>query len=166
MTDAAHVYTPPAVASTTALPGQVQDYLNGKDLAAKTEALRISTVNEDGWPHASLLSAGDMLALPPDRIRFVTFPQSSMTANLLRDGRVTVTLVLDGGMCELRMRCRRLGHAPPDVPLAFFEATLVEVRRHQAPYASVNGGVTFALHEPDAVLPRWQKQIEAMGQAA
>ena len=98
MTDAAHVYPPPAVGSTAALPGQVQDYLNGKDLAAKTEALRISTVNEDGWPHASLLSAGDMLALPPDRIRFVTFPQSSMTANLLRDGRVTVTLVLDGGM--------------------------------------------------------------------
>ena len=61
----------------------------------------------------------------------------------MRDGRATVTLSLDGGMCELRLKCRRLAHASSDIPLAFFEVELVEVRTHKAPYASVSGGVTF-----------------------
>ena len=166
MSDAAHTYIRPDTASTTTLPAQVAGYLDGTDLLAKTQALRISTVDAEGWPHASLLSAGDMLAMPSGRIRFVVFAQSTTTANLVRDGRVTITLSLDGGMCELRMRCRRLAHSSPDAPLAFFEAELVEVRIHKAPYATVSGGVTFALHEPQSVLQRWQKQIDAMRQAA
>ena len=54
----------------------------------------------------------------------------------MRDGRVTVTLSVDGGMCELRMGCHHLAQASPDIPLAFFEAKLVEVRMHKAPYAT------------------------------
>jgi hypothetical protein len=166
MSDAAHTYVRPDTARTTTLPAQVAGYLDGTDLLAKTQALRISTVDAEGWPHASLLSAGDMLAMPSGRIRFVVFAQSTTTANLVRDNRVTITLSLDGGMCELRMRCRRLAHASPDTPLALFEAEPVEVRMHKAPYATVSGGVTFALHEPQSVLQRWQKQIDAMRQAA
>jgi len=166
MSNPTHAYVPPDTTATTVLPTQVTHYLDGTDLLAKTQALRISTVDAQGWPHASLLSAGDMLALPSGRIRFVVFPQSTTTANLARDGRVTLTLSLDGGMCELRMTCRRLAHASPDVPLAFFEAELVGARVHKAPYAAVTGGITFALHEPQSVLPRWQKQIAAMKEAA
>jgi hypothetical protein len=65
-------------------------------------------------------------------------------------------------MCELRCRCRRLAHASPDVPLAFFEAEIEAVRQHIAPYARVTGGITFLLHDPQAVLPRWQRQIAAL----
>ena len=166
MTDVGHLYTPPSLASTSTLPEAVQDYLNGDNLAAKTQALRISTVDKDGWPHAGLLSAGDMLALPPGHIRFMSFAQSTMTANLARDGRVTVTLAVNGGMCELRMQCRPLEHAMADLPLALFEATLIEVRHHKAAYASISAGITFGLHDPDAVLPRWHKQIDAMRHAA
>ena len=162
MTNAAHAYTPAERTGSTALPEQVSRYLDGSDLLAKMQALRISTVDAEGWPHASLLSAGDMLALASGRIRFVVFPQSTTTANLMRDGRLTVTLSLDGGMCELRMRCRPLLQASSDIPLAFFEAELLEVRVHKAPYAAVSGGVTFSVHEPQSVLPRWQKQIAAM----
>jgi hypothetical protein len=100
MSDAAHTYVQPDTTSTTVLPAQVAEYLDGTDLLAKTQALRLSTVNADGWPHASLLSAGDMLAMPSGRVRFVVFPQSTTTANLLRDHRVTMTLSLDGGMCS------------------------------------------------------------------
>jgi Pyridoxamine 5'-phosphate oxidase len=160
MNDAAHVYTRAETSAT--LPAQVARYLDGNDLLAKTQALRISTVDAEGWPHASLLSAGDMLALPSGRIRFVVFPQSTTTANMMRDGRATVTLSLDGGMCELRMTCLRLAHGSSDIPLAFFEGELITVRVHKAPYAAISGGVTFTLHEPQSVLPRWQKQIAAM----
>jgi len=115
-----------------------------------------------GWPHAALLSAGDMLALPPDRIRFVLFPNSGTVANLTRDDRLTLTLSLDGGMCEMRLHAHRLAHASPDVPLAFFEAVVGTTRQHVAPYATVTGGVTFTLHDPQSVLPRWQRQIAAL----
>jgi hypothetical protein len=166
MSDAAHTYIRPETANTTALPSQVAGYLDGTNLLAKTQALRISTVDAEGWPHASLLSAGDMLAMPSGRIRFVIFAQSATAANLVRDGRVTITLALDGGMCELRMRCRRLADSSPDAQLALFEAELVKVRIHKAPYATVSAGVTFVLHEPQSVLQRWQRQLDAMQEAA
>jgi hypothetical protein len=65
-------------------------------------------------------------------------------------------------MCELRLRVRRLADPSSEVPLAFFEAELEAARMHVAPYAAVTSGITFALHEPQAVLPRWQRQIAAL----
>ena len=58
MTEAEHTYTPPRRADR--IPTGAA-YLDGTDLLSKTQALRLSTVDADGWPHASLLSAGDML---------------------------------------------------------------------------------------------------------
>jgi len=165
MREADHEYTPPDVSLRT-LPAAVAHYLDGANLLEKTQALRLSTIDAEGWPHAALLSAGDMVAMPSGHIRFVLFPQSGTFANLIRDGRLTLTLSLDGGMCELRMRARRLNHSSKEVPLAFFEAEIEAVRRHVAPYAAVTGGITFSLHEPDAVLPRWKRQIEALRTAA
>jgi hypothetical protein len=144
------------------VPIAVARYLDGADLSKKTQALRLSTIDAAGWPHAALLSAGDMLALPSGRIRFALFPQSTTTENLTRDGRLTITLALDGGMCELRLRARGLANSSPDVPLAFFEAEVDAVRTHVAPYAKVTNGITFALNERDAVLPRWNRQIAAL----
>ena len=160
MKEAEHAYSPPK--TNGKIPDAVARYLDGTELLTKTQALRLSTIDADGWPHAALLSAGDMVIVPSGRIRFALFPQSGMTANLEREGRLTVTLSLDGAMCELRLRCRRLVHRAADVPLAFFEADVETVRQHIAPYARVTGGITFALHDPQAVLPRWQRQIAAL----
>jgi hypothetical protein len=166
MTEAEHVYKPLPHVASTRLPAAVAHYLDGTDLLQKTQALRLSTVDPAGWPHAALLSAGDMVAMPSGRIRFALFPQSTTTANLARDGRLTLTLSLDGGMCEVKLRAHRLAHSPPEVPLAFFEADVEAVRNHIAPYAAVTQGITFALHEPQAVLLRWQRQIAALRAAA
>jgi hypothetical protein len=162
MTEAEHVYKSQPYLTSASLPAAVARYLNGSDLLEKTQALRLSTVDAAGWPHAALLSAGDMVAMPSDRIRFVLFPQSSTTANLVRDGRLTLTLALDGGMCEVKLRAHQLEHSSPEVPLAFFEAEVEAVRNHLAPYAAVTHGITFALHEPQEVLPRWRRQIAAL----
>jgi Pyridoxamine 5'-phosphate oxidase len=166
MSQAEHVYTPPRTIDGTDLPAGVLRYLDGEDLLAKTQALRLSTVDADGWPHAALLSAGDSLMLPGGRFRFAIYADSGTAANLARDGRLTLTLSLDGGMCELRMRARRLQPTTPAVPLALFEAQVEQVRQHVAPYADVTMGITFALHDPDPVLARWQRQIAALREAA
>jgi hypothetical protein len=160
MNEAEHAYTAPT--TSRRIPDGVADYLDGTGLLTKTQALRLTTVDADGWPHAALLSAGDMVVTPSGRIRFAIFPQSNMTSNLEREGRLTMSLSLDGGMCELRLRSYRLASPTPDVPLAFFEAEVEAVRQHVAPYARVTGGVTFALQDPQAVLPRWHRQIAAL----
>jgi Pyridoxamine 5'-phosphate oxidase len=166
MTEAEHAYKPLPHIASTGLPAAVARYLDGTDLLEKTQAVRLSTVDSAGWPNAALLSAGDMLAMPSGRIRFALFPQSATTANLARDGRLALTLSLDGSMCEVRLRARRLAHSSPEVPLAFFEAEVEAVRNHVAPYAAVTHGIAFALHEPQVVLPRWKRQIAALREAS
>jgi hypothetical protein len=109
MSNADNVYTPPSVISGNDIPAGVLNYLNGEDLLSKTQALRLTTVDADGWPKAALLSAGDVLALPNRRLRFAIFAGSGTAANLLRDGRLTLSMSLDGGMCSLRMRARKCG---------------------------------------------------------
>jgi hypothetical protein len=160
MKEAAHTYVPPRIEA--APPPPVARYLDGTNLLQKTQALRLSTVDPAGWPHAALLSAGEMLILPSGRLRFAIFPDSTMTANLMRDGRLTVSLAFDEGIWEMRLRARRLAHTSADVPLTFFEAELESARLHRAPYATVTSGITFALRQPDAVLPRWRRQIAAL----
>jgi pyridoxamine 5'-phosphate oxidase-like protein len=162
MSNTERIYTPPRMISANDIPAGVLSFLNGEDLLSKTQALRLSTVDPEGWPHAALLSAGDVLALPNRRLRFAIFPNSGTAANLVRDGRLTLSMSLDGGMCELRMRARKCGQGTPEVPLAFFEAEVEHVRVHVAPYADVTSGISFALHEPSAVLERWRRQIAAL----
>jgi len=161
MSDIAHMYRPPAVGPET-IPSEVAAYLDGTDLLSKTQAVRVSTVDEQGWPHASLLSAGDVLAISPARIRFLIFAESVTTRNLLRDGRVTATISFAGGMWELRFHARRLTEPSLDAALECFEAALETARFHAVPYASVTSGVTFALNEPEAALSRWERQIRAL----
>jgi hypothetical protein len=160
--DAEHAYTPPR-SEAPQLPEALMRYLDGGDLLHKTQALRLSTVDAAGWPHAALLSAGDVLAVSPQRLRFALFAQSTTAANLARDGRVTLALALDRGMCEVRLHTRRL--APDAGPLALFEATVDAVRTHLAPYADMSSGLSFSLHQPEAVHARWLRQLAALKSA-
>jgi hypothetical protein len=166
MSAAENVYAPPRVLSAKDIPAGVLKYLNGEDLLSKTQALRLSTIDTDGWPKAALLSAGDVLALPNGRFRFAIFASSGTAANLVRDGRLTLSITLDGGMCSLRMRARKFSQGMPELSLSLFEAEAERVRVHVAPYADVTGGITFTLHEPTAVLDRWQRQIAALRAAS
>jgi hypothetical protein len=165
MNQSEHVDTPRAHASN-AIPAAVAQYLNGEDLLSKTQALRLSTTGADGWPHAALLSAGDMVALPDGRVRFAVFAQSVTAANLARDGRLTLTLALAGGICGLRLLARRLEQSRPEVPLTCFEAQVEAVREDVAPNAEITTGITFSLHDPRTVLDRWRRQIAALRAAA
>jgi len=53
MENSDHVYTPPRVSFTREIPTSVKNLLNGEDLLAKQQALRLATVNNDGWPNAA-----------------------------------------------------------------------------------------------------------------
>ena len=61
MKEADHSYKGPT--TSREIPDGVARYLDGPDLLTKKQALRLSTVDPDGWPHAALLSAGDMVMI-------------------------------------------------------------------------------------------------------
>lgn len=163
MNEAHQVYVPPKHIDAKEIPSAILSFLDGNNLPSKsTTAIRLSTVDKEGWPHASLLSAGEFLALPNGRIRFAIFPKSSTAGNLLRDGRLTLTVPFEKGMCEMRMRAQQINKEIEGVPLTFFEAYVESIRQHVARYADVLSGVTFSLHEPHAVFARWDRQIAAL----
>jgi hypothetical protein len=160
MEQSANTYMPPY--ESTEMPEEILSYLNGEELLSKNQALRISTVNANGAPHAALLGAGDAIALPGGRLRFVLFSQSATAANILRDGHFTFTMVFNNGLTELRFCAKKLKEETLEVPLTFFEGHMTLVRRHKVPYANVITGVTFSLNDPQTILERWQRQIKAL----
>ena len=160
MSDSDQIYQPPTWIATSFMPDEIRDFLNGDDLERKlSQAVRISTVSEDGWPHAAMLSAGEMLALDAFEVAMLLYDGSNTSRNLARDGRLTLTLPLDHGLCEMRLRAiakKRQGRH------RCFTALVEDVRQHQSRYADVVSGVTFRLHDPTSVLARRSRQIETL----
>ncbi|SDA16355.1 hypothetical protein SAMN05216315_107102 [Nitrosospira sp. Nsp18] len=163
MSEANPLYLPPTEISRVDIPHEISIYLNGEDLATKNVALQLFTVDSDGWPHVALLSAGEILVLPDGHIRLIIFPSAGTATNMAHDGRSTLTMPLDRGMCEIRMKMRKLGESKAaGVALAIFEGQVQRIHKHLSRYADVESGLTFSLHEPEAVLARWYRQIAVL----
>jgi hypothetical protein len=160
--------------STPSLPEQVARYLDGADLLGRAgQAFLLSTVDEAGWPHSAHLSIGEVLATDAHHLNLCLWAHSGTCRNMARDGRATLSLVLDGGVFEIQLRAAQVA-APQqhsaataltpsdhtDEPqLAFFRATVESTREHRAKYAEVTTGVSYRLHSPNEVLARWAAQI-------
>ena len=60
MSDFDQIYQPSRRMATSFMPAEILDFLNGDDLDRKlSQAVRLSTIGEEGWPHAAMLSAGE-----------------------------------------------------------------------------------------------------------
>ncbi|MFP4905893.1 pyridoxamine 5'-phosphate oxidase family protein, partial [Paraburkholderia sp. BR14261] len=127
--------------------------------ARRADAVRPSTVSEDGWPHGAHLSAGEILAVNATTLLIALWPQSSTTANLMRDGRLTLSLVHDGALLEIRARAHAVAQRQTALELSVFRVEIESITGHRAKYAEVLSGVTFRLYEPTRVLSRWREQI-------
>ncbi|MFP6562474.1 pyridoxamine 5'-phosphate oxidase family protein [Paraburkholderia sp. B3] len=149
-----------AAPGTAALPQPVLQKLDGDHLAASLgEAIRLSTLGPDGWPHAAQLSVGEMLAVGPAELLVAIWPQSNTARNLQRDGRLTLSLAHDGALLEIRGRASVAAEHQTALDLTVFRVAIEAVDEHRAKYAEVLSGVTFRLHEPERVLARWREQI-------
>lgn len=152
------VYTEPG--HRGALPDDVVEDLDGTHLEARSgEAIRLATVDADGWPHAAQLSVGELLALNSTELLAALWPDSHTVKNLKRDGRLTLALVHEGALLEMRARATLEAEHEMERNLTVFRIKIETIKEHRAAYADVISGVTFQLHEPDKVLARWQKQI-------
>ena len=155
-------YSPAQDITPSDIPEAVLAFFNGKDLLSKTQAVRISTTDADGWPRASLLTAGEILFLPDRSARFAVFRESGTANNLKRDGRLMMSMAQDRGILEIRLRAVLCRDQNSEAPLDYFAAEILGARLHVADYADVTSGVTFAVYDASAVLPRWEQQIAAL----
>jgi len=151
---------------STVFPRGVTALLNGDALAGKVGAVvQLATVGAEGWTHLAMLSVGEILITGPSTLRLLLWLRAGSTANLRRDGRLTLSMVENGVPYDMRLQARALPpvEVPGSVePFAAFEAQLLAVKQHHAPYATVTSGITYRLHEPEAVVDRWTRQIAAL----
>jgi hypothetical protein len=159
MTDATSLYRRPA--TSNAPPAPIVAWLDGHDLKDKVgTAIGVYTADPDGWPHPAQLSPGEVLLFPDGEVRLAVWAKSRTSENLRRDGRVVLMLAADGGLHELRFEVTETplsGSA-----LATFSGRMIVAREHRVPYAQVVSGVQFTLHDRDATLERWRRQVDAL----
>lgn len=97
------------------LTGAIRDRLSGADLDARAEqVILVATVDDRGWPHPAILSYFEVVARDSRNIRLATYKDSTTTANMRRDGKLTLSMFghrfvcyVKGTVEELRreMRC-------------------------------------------------------------
>lgn len=153
----------------TNLPDSLSGLLAGRDLAAKEGiTVLLLTTTDDGWPHAAMLSVGELLAVGEARLRAALWPTSTATRNLTASGQATLALVHAG--VAYYVRCRAQRGDDLDVPsspdgLAYFALEIEDILEDVVPYAELTSGITFRLAETAESLPRWQERVEALRRA-
>lgn len=152
-----------------AVPPALRAILDADDLVASEGfTLQLLTVRDDGWPHAALLSVGEVIAVDEHRLRLAVWPSSTSAANLAARAQATLAAVLAPTSYLLRVSAAPLAPLETELGgrLAAFEATVDAVAADEAPYAVLEAGIRFRLSAPDATLPRWAETRRALREAA
>ncbi|MDP9458736.1 MAG: pyridoxamine 5'-phosphate oxidase family protein [Actinomycetota bacterium] len=138
------------------VPVVLRDFFDGHDLERKQNlAAEVLTVTEDGWPHAAMVSAGEVLLTGKAGVRLALWPASRTTANVVRTGRAVLLVVLGGGSYRLRLSLAEVRPEEEGGPLTFFTGTVVDVSEDRAKYATLKGGLEFSLLDAGTTLARW-----------
>jgi hypothetical protein len=141
----------------------------GVEAAASLDSLvafELLTVAEDGWPHLAWLGPGEVLAVERHSVALALWPRSSTRANLERSGRGVLQAVADGVVYRARLEVEPMGPIPVgDGELAGFLGRVGDIVVDEVAYAEVLSGLTYRLHDPEAVLARWRAQIHSLTEA-
>jgi hypothetical protein len=126
---------------------------------SRDQALILVTVDDAGYPRLAFLSRSEVHVAGPGRLLVALWATSETAANFGGRGKATLLYVHAGVPYSIRLTCAT--SAPLDMAdgmsLVVFDSTVEDVRSDEAAYASVAGPMIFELHNPDAVLPRWQE---------
>jgi hypothetical protein len=147
------------------LPPPVLSLLDGRDVAGKVGfAILLSTVDPRGHPHFALLSVGEVLAREPGALRLALYDNSSTTANLRRDGRLSLALAHGGLAYYVKGTAAERPGPLPDLPgQAVFDVAVDEVLEDGEPIAQVTSGFSLTLaHDPARIIAHWERGIAAL----
>jgi hypothetical protein len=149
------------------LPPEVVRALAGDDLAAEVGiAYPLVTVDEAGTPRFSMMSAGELLAVGDQTIRFALWPGTNTGVNLAAGRPALLCVVRPGSVHYVRGTGTALV-APPAAEVECFELTVtaVEVDSHDG--MPVVTPITFDTVSPSRaeVLELWRTQLAAAAAA-
>ncbi len=135
------------------LPADLVARLAGSNLEpVASKVIQIVTVDAGGWPHAALLSYFEVVAMDPARVRLATYANSTTSANMRRNGKVTLVVIdervayyVKGHAVELSWSMRATDwNAAFECRVA--DVTADEANEEREPGAYVASGVTY--HNP------------------
>lgn len=79
-----------------ALNRELLDYFTGDPNSKKGGVILLATLDANGWPHFAMLSHWEIAAQDKNTLRLASYRGSKTTANMKRNGKVTVVVVERG----------------------------------------------------------------------
>jgi hypothetical protein len=127
--------------------------------AAEGTAILVLTTRPDGFPHQAMVSVGELAATGDKQLALALWPTSTSAANIKRTNALTLAVVIGATSYTVRATATQ----GDDIgTLARFGLTVVGASADEAPYATLQSGVRFRLHDPDEVLARWREVRRAL----
>jgi hypothetical protein len=124
----------------------------------------VLTQLESGWPHLAMVSVGELVLAPDERLALALWPTSTCATNLARAGRATLAVVADG--LAFSLRCHVDDEFPitagEDPAMRGFVLRVAAAIEDAAPYADLLSGVTYRLHDAQTTLVRWRRTRAAL----
>ncbi len=139
----------------------------GRESRANDVILAFS-VDEHGWPHATMLSYLEVVALDAVRLRAAVFASSSLARHVRGTGRLTFVLVSAGLACYVKAEARVMGVDLPGLPrLAAIEARVRDVRLDEADpgrdgAGALVSGIIYRRADPAGDAERARPILEAL----
>jgi hypothetical protein len=123
---------PPA--ETDHLPADLQARLSADEALDRADrAFLVCTVDAEGRPHPSMLSAFEVAARDAATLRLGTYASSRTSRHLASDGRITLMVVEPGAVYYVKGRARQLAASLRCAPgVAKFEVRVDHVRADAA----------------------------------
>lgn len=150
------------------LPAEVRKALNGRDLEGKIgDAYLVVTVDADGTPRPSMLSAGEMLAVDDRTIRLGVWRGTHTAENLRRGGHVLICFVAEGTVLYIKGSSRAVEVASK-APVEVSEVVVSSVESDVHEGLPVVHGIAFRPEDEGrrtAMLAEWERTHEALRQA-
>lgn len=172
-------------------PPVLRALFDGTALASKAGfTASLITCDAGGHLRTSLLGIGELYAPDARSLAFALWPNSRAERTLRAAGeegahtgahtpergrgrtRAALTFVHEGAFHQVQLAAEPLasGEEEPGCGLALFLASIDTGEAQQVGYASLTSGIAFELSgqpgEQQAVLARWERQIDALRRAA
>ncbi len=131
------------------LPEDLLDFLSSTEPGEKfKQVILFSTTDEDGWPRHGLLSPREVVAKDSNRLLLLLYSTSHSTANLQREGKISLVLVNSNMSYYVLCSARSLPPLPDAASETLFELTVEKVLEDSLTTAKILTGITFEGYDP------------------
>jgi len=131
------------------LPEDLLNFLSSTEPGEKfKQVILFSTTDEDGWPRHGLLSAREVVAKDSKRLLLLLYSNSHSTANLQREGKISIVLVNPNMSYYVFCKARPLSPLPDAPSETLFELTVEKVVEDSLATARILTGITFEGYDP------------------